>query len=105
MSNKVKQDILSINKNLSVKALFHPIYDTYKPLIDKNSALNKLKLKEGKYILFFGLIRKYKGLDLAIKAMADKRIIKKKIKLIIAGEFYESEKYYKKLIKQLKLKI
>ena len=76
LSKKVKQDILSINKTTTVKALFHPIYDTYKPLIDKNSALNKLNLKEGKYILFFGLIRKYKGLDLAIKAMAEKQIIK-----------------------------
>ena len=36
--------------------------------------------------------------------MADRRIIKKNIKLIIAGEFYESELEYKKLIKQLKLK-
>lgn len=104
LSNKVKQDILKINKNLSVKALFHPIYNTYKPLVDKKTALNKLKLDKGKYILFFGLIRKYKGLDLAIKAMADKRIIRKNIKLIIAGEFYESELEYKKLIKQLKLK-
>ena len=104
LSNKVKQDILSINATTTVKVLFHPIYDTYKPLIDKNSALNKLNLKEGKYILFFGLIRKYKGLDLAIKAMAEKQIIKMKIKLIIAGEFYESEKYYQELINQLKLK-
>jgi glycosyltransferase involved in cell wall biosynthesis len=103
LSKKVKQDILSINATTTVKALFHPIYDTYKPLTDKKSALNKLNLKEGKYILFFGLIRKYKGLDLAIKAMAEKQIIKMKIKLIIAGEFYESEKDYQKLINQLKL--
>lgn len=104
LSEKVKNDIKTINDNIKVKALFHPIYNNYKPLIDKNTALEKLNLKDGKYILFFGLIRKYKGLDLAIRAMSDQKIIDQNIKLVIAGEFYDSEEVYNQLINQLKLK-
>ena len=104
LSKKVQNDIKTINSNISVKVLFHPIYNNYKPLTEKKSALNRLHLNDGKYILFFGLVRKYKGLDLAIRAMADEEIISQNIKLIVAGEFYESEDVYNKLINQLNLK-
>tara|TARA_B100000780_G_scaffold257709_1_gene207695 strand:- start:539 stop:1651 length:1113 start_codon:yes stop_codon:yes gene_type:complete len=104
LSEKVKNDIKTINNTVSVESLFHPIYNTYSKITNKDSALKKLNLNEGKYILFFGLIRKYKGLDLAIKAMSNKLIIQKNIKLIIAGEFYDSEDKYQKLVKDLNLK-
>ena len=58
---------------------------------------------EFNYLLFFGFIRKYKGLDLAIEAMADERIRNLPVKLIIAGEFYEDEKIYRSLISKLKV--
>jgi D-inositol-3-phosphate glycosyltransferase len=54
---------------------------------------------EYRYLLFFGFIRAYKGLDLLIKSFADKRLRKKKLKLIIAGEFYEDDTPYRQLIK------
>ena len=50
--------------------------------------------KEWKHIiLFFGFIRKYKGLDLLIDALAE--LVKKDstYKLLAAGEFYDDEKY------------
>ena len=72
LSEKVKKDIYKINNSVSVESLFHPIYNTYSKITDKDSALKRLNLKEGKYILFFGLIRKYKGLDLTIRAMCNK---------------------------------
>ena len=103
LSKKVKKDIKKINNRVSVESLFHPIYNTYGKITDKASALKSLNLKEGKYILFFGLIRRYKGLDLAIKAMSNKLIVEKNIKLIIAGEFYDSEEKYQDLIKDLSL--
>jgi len=56
-----------------------------------------------KYILFFGFIRKYKGLDLLLDAFSDVRIQEKGIKLIIAGEFYEKKSSYMEKIKKLKL--
>ena len=104
MSEKVKIDIKKINNRVSVESLFHPIYNSYSKITNKASALKSLNLKEGKYILFFGLIRKYKGLDLAIRAMSNKLIVEKNIKLIIAGEFYDSEEKYQDLIRDLNLK-
>jgi glycosyltransferase involved in cell wall biosynthesis len=103
LSDKVKKDINKINNRVSVESLFHPIYNTYSKITDRASALKSLNLKEGKYILFFGLIRKYKGLDLAIRAMSNKLIVEKNIKLIIAGEFYDSEDRYQNLIRDLSL--
>ena len=104
LSEKVKIDIKKINNRVSVESLFHPIYNSYSKITNKASALKSLNLKEGKYILFFGLIRKYKGLDLAIRAMSNKFIVEKNIKLIIAGEFYDSEEKYQDLIRDLNLK-
>ena len=65
-----------------------------------DEALAALHLEsEYRYLLFFGFIRAYKGLDMLIKAFADKRLRKKKLKLIIAGEFYEDDTPYRQLIK------
>ena len=79
----------------------HPLYDNFGERISRDKALQNLNLDlEYKYILFFGLIRDYKGLDLLIKAFADKRLREHKVRLIIAGEFYsDSQKYYS-LIKE-----
>lgn len=55
------------------------------------------------YVLFFGFIRPYKGLDLLIEAFGTERMRKKKIKLIVAGEFYENGEPYLNLIKKLGL--
>lgn len=74
----------------------HPIYDNFGNGKSKKQALEELKLDQNfRYILFFGFIRDYKGLDLLLEAMADKRIFNSNIKLIVAGEFYNNpEKYY-----------
>ena len=67
----------------------HPIYDHYGPLLDKADARRQLGLSaEGKYVLFFGFIRDYKGLDLLIDAFGDPRLQDCGVKLIVAGEFY-----------------
>lgn len=73
----------------------HPIYDHYGELIDKADARRQLNLHEdGKYVLFFGFIRDYKGLDLLIDAFGDLRLQDSNIRLIIAGEFYGDPKPY-----------
>jgi glycosyltransferase involved in cell wall biosynthesis len=82
----------------------HPIYDHYGEIITKAKALEKLKLDSSKrYILFFGFIRDYKGLDLLLEAFADKRIDKTKYQLIVAGEFYSNEEKYLKMIDALSI--
>ncbi len=66
--------------------------------ITKEKAKEKLGIKKD-CILFFGIVRKYKGLEYLIKAMPE--VIKKKdVLLIIAGEFWEDKNSYLKLIKE-----
>jgi glycosyltransferase involved in cell wall biosynthesis len=55
---------------------------------------------EGRIILFFGFIRRYKGLDLLLEAMADPRMAEAGIRLLVAGEFYEDESPYQALLER-----
>ncbi len=79
----------------------HPVYDTYGDKIDKDKARKELLLKEeGNYILFFGFIRDYKGLDLLLEAMANSAIRERNINLLIAGEFYTDPQPFYRIIKK-----
>lgn len=101
MSEKVMRDLRQFEKDKPAILVQHPLYDTFGEIIPKENARQNLHLLTNeKIILFFGFIRQYKGLDLLIKAMADERIKQQKIKLLIAGEFYEDEKPYRELIEQ-----
>jgi D-inositol-3-phosphate glycosyltransferase len=82
----------------------HPLYDNFGEAVSKSLAKQRLGLEEDKkYILFFGFIREYKGLDLLINAFADERFRKLQVKLLIAGEFYIDGKPYLELIEKLGL--
>ncbi len=101
MSEKVKNDLLFFTKK-PVQQVVHPLYDNFGEGLDKTEARKKLSLPENeKIILFFGFIRKYKGLDLLFEAMNDERIRNANIKLLVAGEFYENRKEYDELIGSL----
>lgn len=82
----------------------HPLYDNFGPMKPKAAALAALGLPATTgYVLFFGFIRAYKGLDMLLEAWADARIAALPVKLIIAGEFYEDAAPYEALIKQHQL--
>jgi glycosyltransferase involved in cell wall biosynthesis len=82
----------------------HPIYDHYGSRIPKAEARKQLGLDaDGKYVLFFGFIRDYKGLDLLLKAYADSRLREMNVRLLVAGEFYGSSDKYFELEKELGL--
>ena len=102
MSDFVVKDIEHFDKKNKPKLVSpHPVYDHYGEITSRNEALGKLQLSDNyNYILFFGFIRQYKGLDLLLKAFADNRLKALSIKLIVAGEFYEDEKPYHDLIRQ-----
>ncbi|MEK9614049.1 MAG: glycosyltransferase, partial [Flavobacteriaceae bacterium] len=83
---------------------FHPIAEDLPPPLDKKGARKKLKWSlQKKVVLFYGLIRKYKGLDLLISAFAEKELSDQNIILYVAGECYEDPKKYTDLVKQLQL--
>ena len=82
----------------------HPLYDNFGPIKPKSEALAALKLPATMgYLLFFGFIRAYKGLDVLLEAFADARVVALPIKLIIAGEFYENAAPYEALIQRYNL--
>lgn len=82
----------------------HPIFDIYGTKLDKVEAIKHLGLSEDfKYILSFGLIRKYKGVDLLIKAFKQFNKTNPNYKLLVVGECYENWDTYQDLIKTLKL--
>lgn len=96
MAQSVLNDIETFDNLKKPKVVSpHPIYDHFGNLLAKNEAATKLGLNENEsYILFFGFIRQYKGLDLLLDAFADKRLKEMNIKLIVAGEFYEDAEPY-----------
>ncbi len=82
----------------------HPIYDNYGAHSTRQEALGSLGLSDQyRYLLFFGFIRDYKGLDLLLEAMADERIRKMNLKLVVAGEYYGNRAKYEAIIKELGL--
>ena len=103
MSKAVYEDISLFNPQAKKVCLFHPVYNVFGDKSSKSTSLKALDLPNGNYLLFFGLIREYKGLELAIEAMQDSKIKALGIKLIIAGEFYADKEKYTGLINKLKL--
>lgn len=104
MSKSVLTEAVSFRKNLPTGYCPHPIFDNYGEKLSFQDAKQKLKLEpEMRYLLFFGFIRDYKGLDLLINAFADERLRKFPIKLLVAGEFYSNPESYLKLIAEKNL--
>jgi len=102
MSEPVRKDLLSLRKNANILLQPHPIYDHYAERTDKVTACKKLGIKDDKKnLLFFGLIRDYKGLDVLIEAMGR---LDDTYQLIISGESYGSFDKYTELISKSPLK-
>ena len=83
----------------------HPLFDNFGEAISKAAAKKILKLEENtNYLLFFGFIRDYKGLDILLEAFADEKLKKLPLKLIVSGEFYTDSKQYYEIINKNNLK-
>jgi glycosyltransferase involved in cell wall biosynthesis len=103
MSEKVKNDVKLFSHKPTLVSP-HPIFDHFGSAIPTLQARTQLGLGENdKIILFFGYIRKYKGLDLLIQAMKDIRIQQLEIRLLVVGEFYDAAQPYMDLVNSLAL--
>lgn len=107
MSESVQKDLTHFTQKPN-RLLPHPLYDNFGEAVNQVQARAILRekfnldIESGTPLLvFFGLIRPYKGLDLLIKALA--QTTDKGIQLLVAGEFYESEKNYRELIAKYQL--
>jgi len=104
MSKSVLNDLNQFDKQKPKLYCPHPLYDNFGKIIKKEEAKTILGLDKGtNYILFFGFIRDYKGLDILLESMADKNLKKIPVKLLVAGEFYTDSKPYFDIIKKHKL--
>lgn len=104
MSGSVSDDLKNLVPGKPFSQNPHPLYDNFGEKIPGEEAIRQLNLDPSvHYLLFFGFIRKYKGLDLLLEAFADERLRKFQLKLIVAGEYYEDSKLYLDLISKLNL--
>jgi glycosyltransferase involved in cell wall biosynthesis len=102
MSESVLADAKSFDDTKPYALTPHPLYDNFGDRVSRDEAIAHLGLDaDTRYILFFGLIRDYKGLDLLLRAFADSRLHNKKTKLIVAGEFYSNAELYEQLERDL----
>lgn len=102
MSEKVFTQLRQFEKKKPALLVQHPLYDNFGEAIPKAEARKITGIDpQAKVILFFGFIRRYKGLDLLLKAMAEPELKEQDIQLLVAGEFYEDENEYRDLIHSL----
>ncbi|NBU46722.1 MAG: glycosyltransferase [Flavobacteriales bacterium] len=100
LSAKVEQDIIQANPKARVLHLPHPSYDHFHNPIETSNARKLLNIHKEKHtLLFFGIIREYKGLDILIRAFSS---LPSTFQLVIAGEVYGNDEEYKFLISQSK---
>jgi glycosyltransferase involved in cell wall biosynthesis len=99
MCDEVAKDLLAIRSDLPYTILPHPLYTHFGEKMDRAEAERALGIRSGKKnLLFFGLIRQYKGLDILLEAF---RQLGDDYQLIVAGEPYGSFEPYRKIIDSL----
>jgi glycosyltransferase involved in cell wall biosynthesis len=104
LSRSVQNDLKKFRPKAPTIFTPHPLYDNFGKIIPRDQAIEKLGLDPNfRYLLFFGFIRDYKGLDWLLTAFGDERIRQYPVKLIVAGEFYTSSQKYMQIIKEKKI--
>ncbi|MDC1105929.1 glycosyltransferase [Prolixibacteraceae bacterium] len=102
MSSSVLKQLDQFDRTKPRKLSIHPLFDNYGDKVSREDSLAALKLDPNyRYILFFGFIRDYKGLDLLLEAFAQMKQKDSNVKLLVAGEFYAKPDRYHELIDRL----
>ena len=96
LSDEVAADLRALNASVPCRTLVHPVYSHFGEGMSKEAACKALGISSGsRNILFFGLIRKYKGLDILLRAFEG---LPAEYRLIVAGEPYGSFDEYSQII-------
>ncbi len=104
LSKSVGDDLNRLAPGKPVGTSPHPLYDFFGKKVSRGHALEELDLDpDFRYILFFGFVRKYKGLDLLMEGFAKSGLKDQKVKLIVAGEFYDDSSTYFELARSLEI--
>lgn len=87
LSETVRRDLLGIGLREGIEVRHHPTYDQFGERMDQVVARTILGLpQEGRVLLFFGLVRRYKGVDILLEALTH---MQTDVQLVVAGEWYE----------------
>lgn len=101
MSDVVQKDLLAIKPDAKFLRIDHPVYNQFGARLQRDVALRTLGLETNqKYLLFFGFIRDYKGLDILLEAL---RKLDPSYHVLVAGEAYGSFDKYAEFIHDNKL--
>ncbi len=102
-SKSVERDLLSLVESPNYRFVPHPVYEIFGKNLDRSEARRKIGIREDeKVALFFGYVRKYKGLHVLLDAMREV-LGRVKVRLLVVGEFYDDEKPYREQIERLGL--
>jgi D-inositol-3-phosphate glycosyltransferase len=103
-SDAVERDLKLLDPQSKFIRLEHPVYEIFGARQDRDNARQSLEIpKEVPVILFFGYVRKYKGLDILLRAMPTILKTLPELRLIVAGEYYGDKAEYDALIEELKI--
>lgn len=104
ISKSVLAQVQTNYPSVEVSQYPHPYYDHFGASVDKVIAADKVDLPPDRdYLLFFGLVRPYKGLSQLLSAFAKIANKYPNLDLLVAGEFYESVDIYNRIIENDKL--
>ncbi|MBU4444921.1 glycosyltransferase [bacterium] len=100
-SNEEKERLKELIGDRNIRETFHPTYEEFNSEeITKQKAKENIGIDDERVILFFGFVREYKGLKYLLEAMPN--VLKSvKVKLLIAGEFWDDKQNYIDLIGKL----
>ncbi len=102
-SHEVEHDLLSLAPGARYVVSPHPVYEMFGSRLPKGESRNRLGISATKVPLFFGYVRRYKGLGVLIEAMKQVKISISDLVLLVVGEFYEDESLYRKQVKNMGL--
>lgn len=104
MSQNVRDDLAKFTTSKKAILVNHPLYDNFGEKIPQAEARQKLGIAENDFVLlFFGFIRKYKGLDILLDALPQISKNIPQLKLLVAGEFYGDKEEFDEQIKRLNI--
>lgn len=99
LSRTVQNDLLQLSPRARHRLVAHPIYEMFTGLVSKATARKRLGIAERRVLLFFGLVRPYKGLDILLEALPE--ILQRvNVRLLVAGEFYDNESRYRDILRR-----
>jgi len=102
LSRSVAADVGSLAPNVPARLVPHPVYDRFGDGIDPAVARERLQLSaESRVLLFFGNVRRYKGLDVLLEALPQAAAAVPDLVLLVAGEFYDDAGAHREMIRRL----